>query len=118
MEPHDYVVGFSDAQTLQGIRRRLFKAIEAVDQALEIITGIKKHCPELRDASTMPTGLEQEFKLEFLFNRFQNHRRNLVALVDFQQGASALVGASRSSIDCNSSRLTDCTVFQNVGSKK
>jgi hypothetical protein len=45
MEPHYYVVGFSDAQTLQGTRRRLFTAIEAVDRALDIITGIKKHCP-------------------------------------------------------------------------
>jgi hypothetical protein len=89
MEQHDYLVGFSDAQTLQGVRRKLFKAIEAIDQALDISAGIKKHSSELKEANVWSVG--EETLLEVHFNRFQNLRRNLVALADFQQGASALV---------------------------
>lgn len=89
MEQHDYLVGFSDAQTLQGVRRRLFKAIEAIDQALDISAGIKKHSSELKEANVWSVG--EETQLEFHLNRFLNFRRNLVALADFQQGASALV---------------------------
>lgn len=91
MEQHDYLVGFSDAQTLQGVRRRLFKAIEAIDQALDITAGIKKHSCELKEAHVWSVG--EETQLEFHFHRFQNFRRNLVALADFQKGASALVSS-------------------------
>jgi hypothetical protein len=93
MEPNDYVVGFTDAQTLQGIRRKLLKAIEAIDQALDVLAGIRKHTQEqltVNAASNTPTYNE---RLDFHTARYVSYKRTLNALADFQQGASALVGA-------------------------
>ena len=104
MEQHDYIVGFSDAQTLQVIRRKLFKAIEAIDQALDTVSGINKHYNKTTPRKSR--GDEGERDFDHLSYRYQNHRRCLVALVDFQQGAAELVSGERNFSFHNSAMLT------------
>jgi len=87
-EQYDYPVGFRDAQKLQGIRRRLFKSIEVLDQALETVSGLKDHRRRLHQLGLVS---QSNLQLNLIKNRFWNYRRNLVSLADFQQGASALV---------------------------
>jgi len=91
-EQYDYPVGFRDAQKLQGIRRRLFRSIEALDQALETVSGLKEHRRRLHQLGLVSQSNSQ---LNLIRNRFWSYRRNLVSLADFQQGASTLVSDLR-----------------------
>jgi hypothetical protein len=89
-DQYDYPVGFLDAQKLQGIRRRLFKSIEFLDQALETASGLKEHRRRLHQLGLVSQANSQ---LNLIKNRLWNYRRNLVSLADFQQGASTLVSS-------------------------
>jgi hypothetical protein len=89
---HDYEIQVSDAQVLQGIRKRLLKSIEAVDQATEIATGLQNLHLRLYHGGMVST--RECDRLTLSFNRFQNHRRVLLALADFQLGVTKLVSAT------------------------
>lgn len=65
------------------------KSIEAIDQTLDIITGLQKHNRRLSKLGLVASAENPE--LELCYHRLHNYRRNLVALTDFQQGASTLV---------------------------
>ena len=77
----EFEIGFSDAHALQSMRRRILKAIEAVDQSLEVVASVGK----VRHLASA------KVQLKVCENRFKNHRRVLLAIADLQHGTSEFV---------------------------
>ena len=86
----DYQVDFQDCQTLQGLRRRLFRASNALSSNIKIITG---HQERYRSSTSTNIFMED---LEEHQRELQGHWGQIQTILEYSTGTARLVCRTKS----------------------